>query len=124
MMSVAAATHPTAITTTPNAGVPQQPSEAVDGSGSAVATDNATQQGKRPRSWQEFGHEARRATDTLLLLNALMFIVQWMSKDVVTFWGAKVRALFPFEPAESFSIVRLLVSKHDALREPLLLQAG
>ncbi len=45
----------------------------------------------RPRSFQDFGHEKRRATDTFLLLNCAAFVLQWLSQDLLTFWGAKVR---------------------------------
>jgi hypothetical protein len=40
----------------------------------------------------EFGDPSRRATDILLVSNALMFGLQALSKQALTMWGAKVRA--------------------------------
>ena len=38
----------------------------------------------------DFGHEKRRATDTLLVLNCAVWMLQLLSKGMLTFWGAKV----------------------------------
>ncbi len=54
------------------------------------ASDSKQQQSKR-RSSPEFGNEKRRATDVLLVLNAACLMLQWLSKGMLTFWGAKVR---------------------------------
>eukprot|EP00197_Chlamydomonas_leiostraca_P007864 CAMPEP_0202860592 /NCGR_PEP_ID=MMETSP1391-20130828/2243_1 /ASSEMBLY_ACC=CAM_ASM_000867 /TAXON_ID=1034604 /ORGANISM="Chlamydomonas leiostraca, Strain SAG 11-49" /LENGTH=299 /DNA_ID=CAMNT_0049539791 /DNA_START=224 /DNA_END=1123 /DNA_ORIENTATION=- len=47
----------------------------------------------KEKSFQDFGHPARKGTDMLLVLNAACFVLQWLSKDVLTYWGAKVNAL-------------------------------
>ena len=42
--------------------------------------------------------EKRFATDVLLLLNMVCFSLQWLSRDMLTLWGAKVscrRLLLP-----------------------------
>ncbi|EFJ46752.1 hypothetical protein VOLCADRAFT_105418 [Volvox carteri f. nagariensis] len=50
--------------------------------------------GQRPRkALSEFGHPARRATDVFLVLNALIYALNWLSKDVLLLWGCKVNAL-------------------------------
>jgi Rhomboid family len=41
----------------------------------------------------DFGSPLRRCTDSLLVLNALMFVLQWASKDALMLWGAKVNSL-------------------------------
>ncbi|KAL4426848.1 hypothetical protein ABPG77_006634 [Micractinium sp. CCAP 211/92] len=41
----------------------------------------------------EFGDPARRATDVLLVGNALLFGLQLLSKELVTVWGIKINAL-------------------------------
>lgn len=43
------------------------------------------------KKFTDWGHEARKGTDTLILMNAACFVLQWLSKDVLTLWGAKVR---------------------------------
>lgn len=41
----------------------------------------------------EFGSPLRRCTDGLLVLNGLLFVLQWASKDALMLWGAKVNSL-------------------------------
>lgn len=41
----------------------------------------------------EFGHPGRRATDVLLVSNALLFGLQLLTKQALTVWGVKVNAL-------------------------------
>lgn len=41
----------------------------------------------------DFGSALRRCTDSLLVLNALLFVANWASKDVLMLWGAKVNSL-------------------------------
>eukprot|EP00879_Flechtneria_rotunda_P023767 GHRR01025163.1.p1 GENE.GHRR01025163.1~~GHRR01025163.1.p1 ORF type:complete len:296 (+),score=107.40 GHRR01025163.1:713-1600(+) len=41
----------------------------------------------------DFGSPLRRCTDSLLVLNGLMFLLQWASKDALMLWGAKVNSL-------------------------------
>eukprot|EP00198_Chlamydomonas_reinhardtii_P010001 XP_001699338.1 rhomboid-like protein [Chlamydomonas reinhardtii] len=50
-------------------------------------------QQQRPKTWSDFGHPRRRTTDVFLCLNALVFVLNWLSRDVVLIWGAKVNAL-------------------------------
>jgi hypothetical protein len=57
--------------------------------GSGGATQQQGGAVGRPRSWQDFGHEKRRVTDGLMLLNAAVFLMQWLSQDALTYWGAK-----------------------------------
>ena len=47
----------------------------------------------RGRGPLDFGSPLRRATDTLLVANALAFAAQWLSRDALTLWGAKVNSL-------------------------------
>lgn len=47
----------------------------------------------RARGMLDFGSPLRRATDTLLVANALCFAAQWLSRDALTLWGAKVNSL-------------------------------
>ncbi|KAI8473049.1 MAG: hypothetical protein J3K34DRAFT_412041 [Monoraphidium minutum] len=47
----------------------------------------------RPRGFLDFGSPVRRCTDTLLVANALAFAGQWLSRDALTLWGAKVNSL-------------------------------
>lgn len=44
------------------------------------------------RRYGEFGSPERRATDTLLVANVLLFGVQMLSGQLLTAWGIKVRA--------------------------------
>lgn len=39
----------------------------------------------------DFGHPRRRLCDALLVLNVVMFGLQWYSKGRMLMWGAKVR---------------------------------
>eukprot|EP00877_Chromochloris_zofingiensis_P003209 jgi/Chrzof1/1288/Cz10g01100.t1 len=41
----------------------------------------------------EFWSPVRRCTDIIMLLNAALFAAQWLSKDALTMWGAKVNSL-------------------------------
>jgi len=41
-------------------------------------------------SWRFLQDEKRRVTDVMLLLNCTCFALQWLSKDMLTLWGAKV----------------------------------
>lgn len=41
----------------------------------------------------DFGHPSRRATDILLVANALMFGLQLLTKQGLTAWGIKVPCL-------------------------------
>ncbi|KAG2441553.1 hypothetical protein HXX76_003174 [Chlamydomonas incerta] len=47
----------------------------------------------RPMAWSDFGHPRRRTTDVFLCLNAAVFVLNWLSRDVLLIWGAKVNAL-------------------------------
>ena len=46
--------------------------------------------GKARSRGLDFGHERRRVTDSLLLLNAVCCMLQWLTKGLLTAWGAKV----------------------------------
>jgi hypothetical protein len=48
---------------------------------------------QRQRGALDFGSPLRRCTDTLLVANAVMFAAQWLTRDALTLWGAKVNAL-------------------------------
>jgi hypothetical protein len=48
---------------------------------------------QRQRGALDFGSPLRRCTDVLLVLNALLFAGQWLSRDALTLWGAKVNSL-------------------------------
>lgn len=50
------------------------------------------QQQKRPGPL-DFGSALRRCTDGILVLNGLLFVVNWASKDVLMLWGAKINSL-------------------------------
>lgn len=52
--------------------------------------NNFRGEGGRRRSSLDFGDERRRATDTLLVLNCFVWMLQLLSKGALTFWGAKV----------------------------------
>jgi hypothetical protein len=41
----------------------------------------------------DFGSPLRRMTDGVLVLNTLLFLANWASKDVLMLWGAKVNSL-------------------------------
>jgi hypothetical protein len=41
----------------------------------------------------DFGSPLRRCTDSLLVINGLLFVGQWATKDALMLWGAKVNAL-------------------------------
>ncbi len=45
----------------------------------------------RAKGSSEFGGPQRRVTDSLLVLNAVMFAAQLLTKQGLTAWGAKVR---------------------------------
>jgi len=45
----------------------------------------------RAKGSSEFGAPQRRVTDSLLVLNAVMFAAQLLTKQGLTAWGAKVR---------------------------------
>jgi hypothetical protein len=44
----------------------------------------------RASSWSFLQDEMRRVTDIMLLLNCTCFALQWLSRDMLTLWGAKV----------------------------------
>lgn len=48
---------------------------------------------KRRRGALDFGSPLRRCTDAMLITNVLMFTAQWLTRDAVTLWGAKVNSL-------------------------------
>jgi hypothetical protein len=58
------------------------------GSGSR-SNSSSSSKGKRPL---DFGSPLRRCTDGLLVLNVLMFVLQWASKDALMLWGAKINS--------------------------------
>lgn len=41
----------------------------------------------------DFGGALRRCTDGILVLNTLLFVINWASKDVLMLWGAKINSL-------------------------------
>jgi membrane associated rhomboid family serine protease len=45
------------------------------------------------RSSRDFWDPSRRATDVLLLLNAACFLLQWLSRGALTYWGCKMNNL-------------------------------
>ncbi len=45
----------------------------------------------RPKSPSDFGHPRRRATDVFIVLNAIIFALNWLSKDILLVMMAKVR---------------------------------
>lgn len=57
------------------------------------SSKNISSSSSRGRGALDWGSPLRRCTDSLLVLNGLMFILQWASKDVLMLWGAKVNAL-------------------------------
>jgi hypothetical protein len=48
---------------------------------------------QRARGALDFGSPLRRCTDVLLVANAVLFLGQWLSRDALTMWGAKVNSL-------------------------------
>jgi hypothetical protein len=54
---------------------------------SSSSKTGSSSNGKGPL---DFGSPLRRCTDGLLVLNALMFVLQWASKDALMLWGAKI----------------------------------
>ena len=56
--------------------------------------NNTNEPSKSDRgSDRAFWNPSRRATDLLLLLNAACFLLQWLSKGALTYWGCKINAL-------------------------------
>eukprot|EP00798_Chlamydomonas_sp_ICE-L_P017126 gene17126-23430_t len=47
---------------------------------------------KKQGSFQDLGNPKRRVTDCLLVINIVCFALQWLSKDLLTFWGCKVNS--------------------------------
>lgn len=47
----------------------------------------------RKKTLQDFGHPLRQVTDGLLVLNLVVFGLQWLTKDAITVLGAKVNSL-------------------------------
>jgi hypothetical protein len=45
---------------------------------------------RAPRSPTDIGHVRRRATDVFLAINAVVYALNWMSKDVLMLLGCKV----------------------------------
>ncbi len=45
----------------------------------------------RTRGPFDFGSPIRRVTDVLLVVNCACFAAQWLTRDALTIWGAKVR---------------------------------
>jgi hypothetical protein len=68
----------------------------------------------------DFGSPLRRCTDVLLVTNAVLFAAQWLSRDALTLWGAKVNSLIA-----AGQVWRLLTSSllHTGLFH-LLVRAG
>ncbi|GAX75962.1 hypothetical protein CEUSTIGMA_g3405.t1 [Chlamydomonas eustigma] len=71
------------------AGVAAAPSPPDEPSNKSVRTPVG---GSKPSTGIEFGDKRRRATDTLLIFNCACLMLQWLSKGVLTFWGAKVNS--------------------------------
>lgn len=67
---------------------------AVGGAASSGPSDEGSgskgQAPQRRRGLVEFGDERRRVTDTILVMNAACMAMQWLSRGLLTFWGAKV----------------------------------
>jgi hypothetical protein len=57
--------------------------------GSGSKSSSSSSKGKGPL---DFGSPLRRCTDGLLVLNVLMFVLQWASKDALMLWGAKINS--------------------------------
>lgn len=57
--------------------------------GNSSTSSSSSSSGKGPL---DFGSPLRRCTDGLLVLNALMFVLQWASKDALMLWGAKINS--------------------------------
>ncbi|KAG1676085.1 hypothetical protein FOA52_014951 [Chlamydomonas sp. UWO 241] len=64
-----------------------------DNDGGAGASQKQGQgQAQRRTGALQFGDERRRVTDSLLVINAVCMMLQWLSKGLLTFWGAKVNS--------------------------------
>lgn len=66
---------------------------ASSGGGGSGAQPQPQPQAKAARGALDFGSPLRRCTDALLVANAAAFALQWLSRDALTLWGAKVNAL-------------------------------
>ncbi|GLI69436.1 hypothetical protein VaNZ11_014047 [Volvox africanus] len=56
--------------------------------------NGAINSGTRPKkTFSDFGQPGRRATDVFLTLNAIIYVINWLSKDVLLLWGCKVNSL-------------------------------
>lgn len=53
---------------------------------------------RRQRGPLDFGSPLRRVTDSLLVANLAAFVLQWVTKDALTVWGAKVGPLLACQP--------------------------
>jgi membrane associated rhomboid family serine protease len=47
----------------------------------------------KPKGPFDFGSPLRRCTDAILVVTALVFAAQWLTRDAITVWGAKVNSL-------------------------------
>ncbi|GBF97681.1 rhomboid protease [Raphidocelis subcapitata] len=61
--------------------------------GAAAAGEPPEGPKPRPRGALDFGSPLRRCTDVMLVANAVLFLGQWLSRDALTLWGAKVNSL-------------------------------
>ena len=66
---------------------------ASSGGGGGGAQPQPQPQAKAARGALDFGSPLRRCTDALLVANAAAFALQWLSRDALTLWGAKVNSL-------------------------------
>ncbi|KAG2499488.1 hypothetical protein HYH03_002435 [Edaphochlamys debaryana] len=71
-------------------------SAAAGGAAAAPAPDGGPEgqrQKPREKSLSDFWHPRRRATDVFLLLNAAVYLLNWLAKDRLLWWGLKINAL-------------------------------
>ncbi|GLC52292.1 hypothetical protein PLESTB_000605800 [Pleodorina starrii] len=66
---------------------------AAAGGAAAPAPESGTGSGKRSKSYSDFGHPGRRATDVFLVLNAAVYLLNWLTKDTLLLWGCKINSL-------------------------------
>lgn len=72
--------------------LPKRKKQAADG-GDAANNDAATPPQPKPSDPFAFGSPIRRCTDAILVLTAACFALQWLTRDAITVWGAKVNGL-------------------------------
>lgn len=63
----------------------------VASSSSSSGPSNVNASAQRPRTWRDFGHPSRRATDVLLVVTCLLYAAQTLLPGLLLL-GAKVRA--------------------------------